>query len=374
MAVPNLGRAIGNEAATALSSPISNTDLSITVSDGSVFNSTGGYAIIDEGQASEEVVYIDSVSGSTLTVNSTGRGLSGTVAAAHDSGASITDIGVAEMFNGLVDSVDLEHDDNGAHSQLNSQIVASGDDVTTTNKVLDQSGWIASASTWSFTSYTAGTQTAVFGVTADETTLFSPGDRIRFTQPTDGEKQGIITVITPSTVTVLVNADFDVDNEAVTNVFISHYGNPPSWTYDRTKYTLRLVDANNFAQSSPTANTFYNFSGLELTIPTGIFDVSYATQMYVDNNATTGFITVKATLATANNAETDAELTTRAYMSTGTSNDKDLQVPVTKRKLIATASPTAYYLNIATEGVGNDTIGFRGSRGRTIIEAICAYL
>lgn len=126
---PNLQRAIGNEAATTLSSSINDTTTSITVADGSVFNSTGGYAMIDEGNATEEVVYIESVSGNTLTVATDGRGKAGTSAASHNSGATITDIVVEEHINGIIDQFEIEHADDGTHTAI------TGTSLTTTGAV-----------------------------------------------------------------------------------------------------------------------------------------------------------------------------------------------------------------------------------------------
>jgi len=104
-AVPDLTKALGNNISTTLSSGINASDTSISVTSGAGMNPTGGFAIIDEGTLSEEVVYVESVSGNNLTIATGGRGLSGTTGVSHSSGATLTDILVKEQINDLVDEV-----------------------------------------------------------------------------------------------------------------------------------------------------------------------------------------------------------------------------------------------------------------------------
>lgn len=133
---PQLQRAVGNESASTLSSDLTNSATTISVSDGSVFDTTGGYVIIDEGTSAEEVVYIESVSGNTLTVSSDGRGKAGTAAVAHTSGAAVTDIVVKEMFNGLIDMLEVEHNDDGTHGDVTATTITTTGVATIGDKIL----------------------------------------------------------------------------------------------------------------------------------------------------------------------------------------------------------------------------------------------
>jgi hypothetical protein len=143
-ATPNITDAIANKYSSTLASGITDSDLTITVSDGSGLSATGGYVIIDEAiSGSREIIYIESVSGNTLTVSSDGRGQQGTSAVAHNSGASITDILAQKHVNGINDQFKIEHNDSGVHTQIDSGIVSSGTDVTTSNKIIDEATYSA---------------------------------------------------------------------------------------------------------------------------------------------------------------------------------------------------------------------------------------
>lgn len=117
MAAPTLYRAAGDEFSTTLSSSCTAGDLTMSLNSATGLNSSGGMLIIDEGVANkEEVIAYSSVAGTTLTIPSGGRGLSGTTAYAHSSGATVTDIIVADHVNKLITSFTAEHSEAGAHT------------------------------------------------------------------------------------------------------------------------------------------------------------------------------------------------------------------------------------------------------------------
>lgn len=84
----------GGAAATTLAADITSTGLSITLNAASNWPTGGAngpfYITINRGQSSEERVEVQSRSGTTLTVASTGkRGVDGTTAAAHSTGETV---------------------------------------------------------------------------------------------------------------------------------------------------------------------------------------------------------------------------------------------------------------------------------------------
>lgn len=130
---PTLVHVIGNRIATTLSSGINSSALSISVASGSGLNASGGYIIIDKGLSTQEVIYVESVSGTTLTVSSDGRGRGGTSAAAHSSGAIVNDVLVNEHVEGLITDFLVAHNADGSHQTLPS-LVTTGD-VTVGDKI-----------------------------------------------------------------------------------------------------------------------------------------------------------------------------------------------------------------------------------------------
>lgn len=145
---PQLKQAAGNSFASTLNGSITDSATSITVADGSGLNAEGGYFIIDEGvSGKEEIVYANSVSSNTLTIADDGRGLSGTSAASHDSGATITDVIVAEHINDLIDQVEVEHNDDGTHGDVSATSVTASGTVAGAN-VTASSDVTATGNVW----------------------------------------------------------------------------------------------------------------------------------------------------------------------------------------------------------------------------------
>lgn len=101
-ATPDLPRVIGNKISTTLSSSIDSSTTTIPFTSGSGMNANGGYIIVDKGLSTEEIIYIESVTGNTGTVSSDGRGRCGTSAVAHGSGATVYDVLVDEHIEGLI--------------------------------------------------------------------------------------------------------------------------------------------------------------------------------------------------------------------------------------------------------------------------------
>lgn len=173
------------------------------------------------------------------------------------------------------------------HLGMNGLDISYGGWIPTTivsdNNVIDvsQSAVYASAST--------------FTVPGDITPYIQKGDKFRLTQPTLGTKYGYILSASygapNTTITIAVNTDYTIANEAITNFWVSRlslpYGFPTrfNWTPTLTGFS-----------ADPT-NTVYQYY---IQNKTCIVDVRQATQ---GTSNTTGFtITVPITATTVTNA------------------------------------------------------------------------
>lgn len=67
--------------------------------------SGAGMVVVDEGEATEEYAYASGKSGGALTTPVANRGLEGSSAAGHSSGATVKGVITALMWNDLIDSV-----------------------------------------------------------------------------------------------------------------------------------------------------------------------------------------------------------------------------------------------------------------------------
>lgn len=233
------------------------------------------------------------------------------------------------------------------------------------------------SSTLTYSSWDSTVRTAVFTTSADETGNIQLGDRIKFAQPTDGVKWGIVTAITSGTITLFINSDYDVDNEAVSDAYYSHAKNPYGFDLNPNKWKLTLTDSVNRSQASPVNGIWYNLGSLSIDLPIGIWNVSYKVFLEAIKSAN-GFINIYATLSTGASSESDTDFTCGHdaigdNTFTGTENIGITQ-RVRKDDLVLT-SKTTYYLNAKTTYNSIGSINFQNSSDHNlIIEAKCAYL
>lgn len=116
MALPGLLYGAGDRFSTTLNGGITDSDLSVTLSSVAGLNSNGGVLILDKTiGASREIIYYSSIAGNVLTIPSGGRGIAGTSAVAHSSGAAASDVIISDHINELIEKFVVDHTTAGAH-------------------------------------------------------------------------------------------------------------------------------------------------------------------------------------------------------------------------------------------------------------------
>lgn len=211
MAQPKLQYSIGNAASTTASSSMTTgsttTPLTSTTNFQAATVAGEGMILLDEGAATEEIVYATGVSGGNLTTPLANRGLEGGSAQAHSSGASIKGILTAGMWNDLIDSVcNVLVKTTGAVDPTKVPVVSGGFSTTltttaTTDVTLPTTGTLASLTgTQTFTNkrVTPRVVTATDDATAvidcdvtDQYQLTAVANATEFTvtgTPTNGQK------------------------------------------------------------------------------------------------------------------------------------------------------------------------------------------
>jgi len=233
-------------------------------------------------------------------------------------------------------------------------------------------GWIGAgdAETWTYASDDDPTYT--FTITGDKTSKYSAGMRIKLTQPTDGVKYGIITKVAYSspntTITIYMGTDYDLDNEAITSPYYSTNKAPHGFPLDPIKWTEEASETSSNGQTNPTQNTWYNVGTVSLEVPIGVWKLSYSVCITVVGGSNPQ---IRATLSTANNSQSDANMTGGSH-TIGDSNQDGFAVY--REKHLNISSKASYYLNIMTPTGSVTNIYKRGDIGATVIRVVCAYL
>lgn len=244
---------------------------------------------------------------------------------------------------------------------------------------LAASGW-ESADAMAFVS--VDDPTGVIDFTGDVRAKYSVGMRIKFTNATN-TIFGIITDVNQTLqtgntrVTFLHEIDptdslalYLMENSAITAPYYSVVKAPLGFPIDLRKWTVFVINTSLVQQLTPTAETWYNLGSISISIPIGVWKVSYqvfATE--VKGSAINHFCSI--TLATANNNETDS------HFNSGLEGQSFQKAAATlfREKVLALTSKTAYYLNMI-DRAGNAPTGiyFDGAVSPTIIRAECVYL
>ena len=137
ISAPALKYAIGNSASTTLAVAAANSDTSMTITSDTNFaaKSGAGMVIVDESQATEEIIYSASKTGAALSTPLANRGLEGGSAQAHAINATVKGILTAGMWNDMIDSL-LNVLDQTTGAVDTTKVVTLTGTQTLTNKTL----------------------------------------------------------------------------------------------------------------------------------------------------------------------------------------------------------------------------------------------
>lgn len=254
------------------------------------------------------------------------------------------------------------------------------DDVDAQLSALDETGgWRALATTPIRQSTDDPVFVLRFG--ADMTAILGRGMRIQLTQ--NGTVRYFIVVGMGAytggntDVTVYGGTDYDVNDSTTYPISSPKYSRekaPLGFPLDVLKWSIKVTNNATQQQASPVNGTWYNPGSISISIPIGLWRVSYKAML---NVATTTGQTVcgfsKMTLSTANNSETDSDLTIASYFS-GASAQLWFYVPCYTSKDLLLSAKTSYYLDVVYLNSNGSTIGIKGDSEVTVITAVCLYL
>ena len=231
-------------------------------------------------------------------------------------------------------------------------------------------GWILSSETWIYDG--ADDPTYTVEIAGDQTGVYSAGMRVKLTQ-SSSDAYFIITEVSyaaATTITMYGGTDYDLANAEITTAYYSTQKAPYGFPLDPTKWTVEVTDVTGRSQSTPTPDAWYNLGTITISIPIGVWHTSYTAEVQVVRASGTGDYSVKSTLSTANNSESDVDLTCRSYI-----------FPITqfgnvffRQKILTLTAKDSYYLNVSEGGALASSLKLNSDTSKTIIRAVCAYL
>ena len=283
----------------------------------------------------------------------------------------------ADKLDGLDDTAFLKH---SLATAANDFLVASGAGVYVKKTLAETqailgcrlTGWIdAPALTFS------AADAPVYTVTCngDYTLIIPVGARIALTH--SGATKYFIVVKTSysspnTTFTLYGGTDYTLAAGAITNPYYSIAKAPVGFPLDPDKWTVLLTDSTDRYQSNPVKDTIYNPGSLSISIPIGIWNVSF--QVILVCAASSGTMTdVYGGLSTSLAAFNNQALRGRGYLGGPTAG---IFIGLLYRSTVLNiASKTTYYVICMTDLDNQSVIGFNGaSDASTEVRAVCAYL
>lgn len=174
-------------------------------------------------------------------------------------------------------------------------------------------------------------------------------------------------------VDIYCGTDYDIANSAITAIYISKVKSPDGFPMSKAKWTVLVSNTSDQSQESPTSSVWYNLGSLSIDIPIGVWDVSFQVPCAAQSNASQTAVNVSATLSTANNSESDKDMTGGSNGG-GASGTLWCMGTFMREKVLSLSSKTTYYLNAKTTTSCAGIYFYGSSIGTIVIEAVCAYL
>lgn len=241
--------------------------------------------------------------------------------------------------------------------------------ITTANSAL-ATGWNSVSGTWTFSSWDSSVNTGVITVPSDATLTYTAGMRVRFTQTT--VKYFIVVAVSSTTLTVYGGSSYTLANAAISAISYSVQKVPFGFPANPDIWTQITTNSSDLTQASPTNGTWYNLGSFAIAVGIGSWEIKYSVIGDYQRSATPGEQYI--TLSTANNTESDSQMTTADHIGSGGASSLEHSWLAMASKHVLLASKTTYYLN-SKSGDTVSGIFYLGSTARpSILKAICTYL
>ena len=236
-------------------------------------------------------------------------------------------------------------------------------------------GWFSADETWTYSS--VDNPTGVFTISGDKTGKYSLGMRIKFIND-NNLIYGIITKISYSSPNTTITFLHEIDptdnqalylmaNDTISSNYFSTNKAPYGFPLNTNKWSIKIKDVNTYSQASTGAGTVYNMGSLSITVPIGLWDISFSVMYQILSGAWTVKDGAVSLSTSASTIDYDFGFDISGY-------DYYMRdVLKQERESIDLTTKTIYYLT-ERDFFGGNTIYIIGSNGPIDIRARCSYI
>lgn len=248
--------------------------------------------------------------------------------------------------------------------------------VNSSEQLNDKSGgWIPTSDNITFLS--ADSPSYLVSVGYNTTGTYGVGMKFQLTHQNQ-TKNFFITQVTLTGTSTYLNlyggTDYTLNiTGSISSVKYSWEKTPYGFPTSPTKWTVTLTDTSSRTQATPSGSVYYNPGSLSISIPIGLWNVSYRALSYILFNGdfvTAGACPIYIALSTSNNSASDSDLITKTFIA----SVNRLNAVHQAGKIISLTSKTSYYMNCMTDAAGINTIGMLNNQAQLVVAAVCAYL
>ncbi len=168
-------------------------------------------------------------------------------------------------------------------------------------------GWTAAGESWTYSAWSSTTRIAEITVPSNATTKYVAGMRVKFTQPTDGTKYGIIMKVDSTKLHVHMHASYDFDNESITSPTYTSVFAPVGFDLTPSNWTRSSSTTTDVNQAPSGIDVWYNLDSHSLALGVGKWKLRHQ-GMYGADRASGGRTDMRVALSTSSSSVSDVEL------------------------------------------------------------------
>jgi hypothetical protein len=386
----------------SLNGSIDDNDTSMTLNSTSGFtNGDSVFLWIEPGTAAAELVY--GIVGTSNAVGSLVRGVIGS-AAAHSSGATVTEYVSSADHMLLRKGLLVEHDQDGTHTDITATTVTASGNIETTagavktdtisehtgaagvtiDSLLIKDGGLPTYSGWNVITESltyasgAGTNIGTFTASGDLTSKYYAGMKGKLTQTT--VKHFFLMDVSYSSGTTTFSAyfgtDYTIADAAISSPYFSIDKAPSGFPLDPAKWTEEAIWTTTRVKTTSISTNYGSFAD-SLTVPIGAWYLSWSILIGSLQTQSASQRYAIFTLSSDGSTQTHSDLTVSHasnYRPDGSFEGGSFSM-ATRSTFISLTTETTFTAIGKVSNTGSVTeLGIYNSTINGVVRATCAYL